>query len=157
MEFIGSVNILDGRLEADGNGGAQVDLGAASRVPAPHADGLERGAPVALLVRPEHIRLASAQPASNAVALRGIVSKIAHLGFVTHCTVRLPNGAELLAFRLNSVDGRGTEPIAERQDIFVSWDSADARLFLPTPRCDPSARRERASSSTQEKPHDRLH
>ena len=129
MEFIGSVNILDGRLEADGNGRAQVDLGGSSRVAATSADGLERGAPVALLVRPEHIRLAAAPPASNADALRGTVSKIAHLGFVTHCTVRLPNGAELLAFRLNSVDGRGTEPIAERQEIFVSWDPADARLF----------------------------
>ena len=127
MEFIGSVNILEGRL--DGDGGAQVDLGASARVAATGVDGLERGAPVALLVRPEHIRLAAAPPATATGALRGTVSKIAHLGFVTHCTVRLPNGADLLAFRLNSVDGRGTEPIAEQQDVFVWWDPGDARVF----------------------------
>ena len=133
MEFIGSVNVLEGRLVADGDGQAQVDLGAPGRVRAPPEHGLERGAAVALLVRPEHVRLSAAPPASNATALQGTVSKIAHLGFVTHCTVRLPNRLELLAFRLNSVDGRGTEPIAEGQGVFVWWEPTDARLFLADP------------------------
>ena len=133
MEFIGSVNILEGRLDADVDGRAQVDLGAPARVRAPATDGLERGAGVALLVRPEHVRVSAAPAPSGTAALQGTVTKIAHLGFVTHCTVRLPNGSELLALRLNSVDGRGTEPIAEQQGVFVWWEPTDARLFLAEP------------------------
>jgi spermidine/putrescine transport system ATP-binding protein len=134
MEFIGSVNVFPARIASAGAGSAQVDLDGLGPVVAFNPDALPVGADVALLVRPEHLRLAATPPATDASALSGIVAKIAHLGFVTHCTVRLANGHEVLAFRLNSVDGRGAEPLAQSQGVFLWWDQADARMFPATAR-----------------------
>jgi spermidine/putrescine transport system ATP-binding protein len=155
MEFIGSVNAFPGRCVALGNGRAQVELDGLGRVAAKaggsalapadsgvtHAANvaadaeLGAGAEVAVLVRPERIRIsampsaeASTAPADGVAPLAGTLAKIAHLGFVTHCTVRLSNGIEVLVFRLN-VDGSGTEVFAEGQRVFLAWDEADARMF----------------------------
>jgi spermidine/putrescine transport system ATP-binding protein len=129
MEFIGTVNAFEGccsRSAAKGDivsvefDGGHVVHGVANVA-------MNSGSPATLLVRPERIRLA-AQPADSGPALRGTVGKIAHLGFVTHCTVRLPIGRDVLAFRLN-VEGSRFDDFREGQAVFLSWQKSDAHVF----------------------------
>ncbi len=133
MEFIGSVNLLAGKAEAPA-GALAGDVGTV-RIPgvgvvqAQGAAAFTPGTEVVVLVRPERIRLALTPPAATAGALEGIVTKVAHLGFVTHCTVRLTDGREMLVFRLNSVEGAGVDAPAEQQRAFLWWDACDARAY----------------------------
>ena len=180
MEFIGSVNSLAGRVAhvAQGEPG-WVDLPGMGRMPAQPASGLAAGDAVALLVRPERVRIAAAtEGAADAVgdegaaravkgaastasavgapgpALAGTLAKVAHLGLVTHCTVKLDNGPDVLAFRLNSVDGAsGTDP-AEGQRVFLWWSAADARAYPAYPPANaPSVRDESGASLLPSKLH----
>jgi len=136
MEFIGSVNAFEGRIARIDAGRAMVTLdgvgpmGAHSETPAVVGD------PVAVLVRPERIRMSATAPADNAPALAGTLEKVAPLGFVTHCTVRLPSEQEVLVFRLNSLDGSGSEIFAEGQRVFLWWDHTDGRMFPANTRID---------------------
>ena len=56
-------------------------------------------------------------------------TKVAHLGFVTHCTVRLANGQQVLAYRLNSVDGAHADVPVEKQRTYLWWNEADAWAY----------------------------
>ena len=123
MEFIGTVNVFNGRKATD----AGVDLPGLGRMPAQGAQDLPAGSDAAVLVRPERVHLSAQAPAGP--ALEGTLTKVAHLGLVTHCTVRLANGQELLAFRLNSIDGGPVDGPVEQQRTFVWWNEADARAY----------------------------
>jgi len=125
MEFIGSVNAFAGRIA----GIAAVDLDGLGRVFARGGPALAAGTRVTLMVRPERMRLGAQQPSSIASTLIGTVLKIAHLGFVTHVTVRLDNASEVLVFRLHDVGTDDSDAPAEGQRVFLWWDASDARMF----------------------------
>jgi spermidine/putrescine transport system ATP-binding protein len=149
MEFIGSANAFAGRIAGaapavssgaaptGGSGGATsatagiaaVDLDGLGRVFARADPALTVGARVTLMVRPERMRIGAGQRSSNAAALAGTVVKLAHLGFVTHVTVRLHDACEVLVFRLHDVDTDDTDTLAEGQRVFLWWDASDARMF----------------------------
>ena len=76
----------------------------------------------------------------------GTLEKIAHLGFVTHCTARLSSGHEVLVFRLNNPDGGGSETFAEGQRVFLWWDHADGRMFPANTRIDSTGTPQAAST-----------
>jgi len=124
MEFIGTVNVFHGRVDG---GGAGIDLNGLGCMPAQGLQGLAAGSDAALLVRPERLQLSASRP--HAAALEGTIEKVAHLGFVTHCTVRLVNGQPVLAYRLNSVDGGRTDLPDEKQRAFLWWNQADAWAY----------------------------
>ena len=136
MEFIGSVNAFDGRVAVLVDGRAQVEIADGARIDAPADGALGAGAAVSVLVRPERIRMSATAPAAELSVLAGTLEKIAHLGFVTHCTVRLSSGHEVLVFRLNDPDGSGSETFAEGQRAFLWWDDADGRMFPANTRID---------------------
>ena len=134
MEFIGSVNIFNGRVV---NAQGEVDLDGLARVRAQGSETFTPGTEVSVLVRPERIRICAEASAATVPPLRGIVSKVAPLGFVTHVSVRLAHGGEVLAYRLNGglndgsngAIGAGEAPPAEQQPVFVWWDAADAHAY----------------------------
>ncbi len=130
MEFIGSVNIFNGRVA---NAQGEVDLEGLGRVHAQGGSAFTPGTEVSVLVRPERIRMSAVASAAPVRPLKGIVSKVAPLGFVTHCTVRLEHGGELLSYRLsgglNGAGDAGAELLAEQQQVFLWWDVADARAY----------------------------
>ena len=128
MEFIGSVNIFQGTV-ALGEAG-WVDLPGLGRMPAQATNLQASGTQVSLLVRPERIRIAPSGDGTPQRPLAGTLVKVTPLGFVTHCTVRLDNGQDVLVFRLNSVDeGASSLAVAEQQRVSIWWSSADARVF----------------------------
>ena len=146
MEFIGSVNAFEGRVASTEAGCAAVALDGAGPVAA-HAEGpVAIGDRVAVLVRPERIRMSATAPAAGVPSLAGTLEKIAPLGFVTHCTVLLSNGAEVLVFRLNNPDGSGSEIFAQGQRVFLWWDHTDGRMFPANTRIDSTGTPQAAST-----------
>jgi len=127
MEFIGSANAFEGVASTDGTGG--LDVPGLGRIPAPVIEGHAAGEPFALLVRPERMQLAGSPDRAAPGALPGSVSQVADLGSVTHCTVRLDNGQEVLVLRLNRPDADSRLAVAERDNVLVWWSPDDARVF----------------------------
>jgi spermidine/putrescine transport system ATP-binding protein len=130
MEFIGSPNVFAGRVERLGDGEVDVAIPGVAVVRARHAgSGLGVGAAAAVLVRPERVRLSATPPAAPAAPLPGQIAKIADLGFISHYFVRLADGQEVLAYRLNGVEGEAMDRIDEGQKVYLWWDEQDARAF----------------------------
>ena len=130
MEFIGSPNVFAGRVERLGDGEVDVAIPGVAVVRARHAgSGLAMGAAAAVLVRPERVRLSATPPAAPAAPLPGQIAKIADLGFISHYFVRLADGQEVLAYRLNGVEGEAMDRIDEGQKVYLWWDEQDARAF----------------------------
>ena len=134
MEFMGSPNVFAGRVERSGDGGADVAIPGVGVVRARHAgSGLEMGAAATVLVRPECVRLSAAPVAAPAAPLPGQIAKIADLGFISHYFVRLADGQDVLAYRLNGVEGGTTDRFDEGQKVYLWWDEQDARVFAAGP------------------------
>jgi spermidine/putrescine transport system ATP-binding protein len=113
-------------------GTVDVEVEGVGRLRAAVDDLVAPGAPgsrVAVLVRPERILIGTTAPDGAANAVAGRLEKVAHLGFVTHCSVRLPNGTELLAFRLHDVAGSDARTPREGERVVLSWQAGDARVF----------------------------
>ena len=134
MEFIGTVNSLAGRV-APGEPG-WVDLPGLGRMPAQGVEGVAAGTEVALLVRPERVRFAARPDTASVKPLAGRLAKAAQLGFVTHCSIRLDNGPDVLAYRLEGDEGAGGTLPSEGQPVFVWWHAADARAYRARPAFD---------------------
>jgi spermidine/putrescine transport system ATP-binding protein len=130
MEFIGSPNVFMGRVARLAGGGVEVELPGVGLVRGRDAGGLTAGAPVALLVRPERVRVSAGPPGAAAAPLTGHITKVADLGFLAHVFVRLPDGKDALAYRLNDA-GAAAAPgrLEEGQRVYLWWDEKDARVF----------------------------
>ena len=78
-------------------------------------------------------RSCASSAAPGAAGLDGELVRSVGMGFVTHVTVRLASGDELLAYRLNDAAGRdstaGREALRAGQRVRVAWDEDDARVF----------------------------
>ena len=133
MEFIGSPNVFAGRVERLRDGEADVAIPGVGAVRARHEGGLGIGAAAAVLVRPERVRLSATPPAPPATPLPGQIAKIADLGFISHYFVRLADGQEVLAYRLNGVEGGTRDRFEEGQKVCLWWDERDARVFAAGP------------------------
>ena len=135
MSFIGSVNVLAGRMAAGGDvelpGLGLVPAAATAATPPP-------GQPVELLVRPEHVHLSADPGAAPQPPLRAQLLKTARLGFITHCTLRLADGRELLAYRLDGAPALPPAAGGEPASVSLWWDRADARAW-PAAAAAPSA------------------
>ncbi len=124
--FIGESNLLEAAFEsiADQTGLVRVD---GSVIPACRADsvaGLAPGSPVRIMVRPEKIRLLTAE------GLTGTLESHAYLGETTRWTIRLDGGQEVSALEQNSGDATlARKRIGER--VAISWEPDCAVVLRP--------------------------
>jgi spermidine/putrescine transport system ATP-binding protein len=115
-DFIGSTNLLHGRLEADG--WARLDSG--DLAPVAH-EGLATGTTVELSVRPESIALV---PPSAEGAIRGTVEQAAYLGTTISYQVRTPGGLSMTV--LTPKTGIRL-PVGS--DVAVTWSPSEALVL----------------------------
>jgi len=121
-------------VERIAGGGAAVAIPGVASVRARYVgSALATGAAATVLVRPECVRLYAAPPAPPAAPLSGRIAKIADLGFVSHYFVRLAHGQDVVAYRLNGVEGGTTDRFEEGQMVYLWWDEQDARAFAASP------------------------
>ena len=130
-EFIGSVNLIEGRILEDEND--YVTIGSpALEFPAYVGHGVTgfEGQEVALAIRPEKIQVDKDDPAQPHNKVHGIIEDIAYFGSHSVFHVRLPGGTKLLANMINS-QRWASEKFTWNDPVWLSWDD-QAGVVLTT-------------------------
>lgn len=128
-DFIGDVNIIEGRATANGDETYQVDW-AEGQAPltATSATGFSNGQTCHLAIRPEKVTISVDRPADAINAVQGKVHDIAYLGNLSTYHVALPNGTIIKAQTAN------TRRISRRSftwedPVWLSWTATAAVLL----------------------------
>jgi putrescine transport system ATP-binding protein len=117
-DFVGDVNLFEGRL---GDDGLSVEGTAAGRLRVAAKSAAEPGQVVWVAVRPEKLRIAREQPAAgldNSVA--ATVVDIGYLGDTSLYKLRIRDGSQVKA-ALANVGGRADAALAVDQPVWLSW------------------------------------
>jgi spermidine/putrescine ABC transporter ATP-binding subunit len=117
--FIGTSNILSGRVQSMDATTAILESGVNESVTVPDAIGVRPGEELDLTVRPEKIVLSADPPESGLCGLRGRVMEVVYLGTSTQYAVRTAEGADLLAFLQNASDSN--DVAARGDDVYLTW------------------------------------
>ncbi|PDT18509.1 polyamine ABC transporter ATP-binding protein [Rhizobium sp. J15] len=121
-DFIGDVNIFDGKVAASGNGAVEISVESGFTIRSAAAETPAIGNAVGFAIRPEKIRVTRAAPANASVnSVKGEIWDIAYLGDMTVFHIKLPSGKVVRASSLNaqrSVD----DPFGYDQDVWISFD-----------------------------------
>jgi spermidine/putrescine transport system ATP-binding protein len=117
--FIGTSNILTGRLERKGDAWALAGLGPDERVLVANAGDTREGQDVELAVRPEKIVLRTEQdpPPPGRTALRVKVDEVVYLGTSTQYRTVTGGGDVIAVYRQNASDTPGADVLAGQ----VGW------------------------------------
>jgi putrescine transport system ATP-binding protein len=125
-DFIGNINIFDGRTSVGGC--VQTDVGAIRVVPVPgHAE----GASVSVAIRPEKIDIAKTKSMMTANVFSGTVREIGYLGSYTSFMVELAGGKTVRVNTINHAHALG-QPGADitwGDTVYIGWD-ASASIVL---------------------------
>ena len=89
--------------------------------------GIEAGAPVELMLRPEKVRLNPPEDASL-IRVAGTVAHVVYLGAVTYLHVATPDG--VLIAMLPNAEGGAAQP-RPGQAVTIGWRVADMVCFAP--------------------------
>jgi putrescine transport system ATP-binding protein len=130
-DFIGSINMMEGRVVRTDTGVATIDLpDFGGTVAARAVVGLAEGAPVALALRPEKIAIARERPAGpNAV--EGVVEDLGYFGKDSLYRVRLASGRVLSVLSTNARRVAENERVAQWEDrVWLGFDPS-AAILLP--------------------------
>jgi putrescine transport system ATP-binding protein len=128
-QFIGDVNILEGKVADAGDGYAEIAPvadGTLFKAQAPN--GLAKGQQVWLALRPEKIRICLDTPASAVNAIQGKVIDIGYLGSISHYHVLTPSGQKLTALRANAAH-TVERTINWDDEVWLEW-PAEAGIVL---------------------------
>jgi putrescine transport system ATP-binding protein len=121
-DFIGSVNLFDGKLTEDEPDYVRVEC---TDLPAPvlvdHGISAPPDAPLWVAVRPEKIVLSRTAPGGADNWAEGVIREIAYLGDWSVYLVRLPSGREVRATLANSTR-KPEEQFEREQPVYLSWD-----------------------------------
>ncbi|SBW12809.1 putrescine transporter subunit: ATP-binding component of ABC superfamily [uncultured Alphaproteobacteria bacterium] len=121
-DFIGSVNLFDGRVTGEHDGQVFVhcdEVGATMAIA--HAEPLVAGTPVSVALRPEKMTVTDVKPESDVNVLRGVVSEIAYLGDVSIYYVALPNKT-LVHVQLTNLARHTSSPLTWEQEVWLTWE-----------------------------------
>jgi putrescine transport system ATP-binding protein len=122
-DFIGSVNIFEGRLIEDEPAYVRIaspELGGIIHVG--HGISAASDTVVWAAVRPEKIHMSTEAPAGTDNVARGAVQDIAYLGDLSIYLVKLPTGKVVRVTQPNT--SRHAEAITWDQQVYLSWDES---------------------------------
>jgi putrescine transport system ATP-binding protein len=128
-DFIGEVNLIEGRVVEAGAAGIVVESTTAGRLRASAAPTAKAGDSVTIALRPEKLRISHDTPASSSAnCVAGQVWDIGYLGDLSIYQVRLDNGTVLKAAAAN-VTRLIERPIGWDDRVWLTW-SPDAGVVL---------------------------
>ncbi len=122
-DFIGSVNIFEGRLIEDEPAYVRIaspELGGIIHVG--HGISAASDTVVWAAVRPEKINMSTEAPTATDNVARGAVQDIAYLGDLSIYLVKLPTGKVVRVTQPNT--SRHAEAITWDQQVYLSWDDS---------------------------------
>ncbi len=128
-DFIGESNFLDGRVAEDGQG-TRFELSNGTVVPTPTNAGAARNGRVALMIRPESVRVGDDAPAgaTPAVVIGGRATNVAFMGNHTRITVQTDAGI-LVALRFHGEsDEQAVEEEMLDREVHVWWDPRESTV-----------------------------
>ena len=125
--FIGTSNLLTGKLARIDDGSGLIEAGVGERIIVPlRGIAVSVGDDLELTVRPEKITLA-ASPGAAGCALRGTVTDVVYLGTSTSFTVAASTGADMVVFQQNSA---AAGPVLSRgEQVWLSWEPGHSFLI----------------------------
>jgi putrescine transport system ATP-binding protein len=120
-EFIGSVNLIEGRIKDDEKDFITIASPALdSLIYVGHGVTGFEGQEVALALRPEKVQVDKDEPAQPHNKVRGIIEDIAYFGSHSVFHVRLPGGTKILANMINS-QRWASERFTWNDPVWLSW------------------------------------
>ena len=125
-DFIGKMNLFEGRVAGTGSGGVQIDVKGLNRVAVPFSG--SASGDVGIAVRPEKVTVTREEPAADRIRIRGRVREVAYYGDESHIFVENPTGVVINANLPN--DRRSTTPsVAIGDELWLSWTPADTLVL----------------------------
>jgi spermidine/putrescine transport system ATP-binding protein len=120
--FLGTSNIIAGRLVRRGDGFGLDGLGPDERVLVAEAAGVREGQQAEVAVRPEKmvLRAVDDPPPPHHCALRGTVTEVVYLGTSTQYRIRSDGGARVAVYKQNVATSPGTD-VQAGQVGWLSW------------------------------------
>jgi putrescine transport system ATP-binding protein len=130
-EFIGSVNLLEGKIKDDEKDFITIAIPALEHLAyiGHGVTGFE-GQEVALALRPEKVHVSKEEPEQPHNKARGTIEEIAYFGSHSVFHVRLPSGIRLMANMINSRRW-ASEQFTWNDQVWLSWDD-EAGVVLTT-------------------------
>ena len=118
--FIGTSNLLDGRIKSVSGDVAVLSYGEDERVLVPVSGAMKIGDSLEVSVRPEKIDLSREAPTGNGISvLSAVVTEVVYHGTSTNYTVKTSAGPDLVVFDQNAYSA---EDLAEPGDpVYLSW------------------------------------
>ncbi len=118
-DFIGNVNLMDGRLTEDHPDRVIIDCEDCSHLVGHGITGTE-GMAVSVAVRPEKIRLAREEPAGPHNRVQGTVKDLSYFGSFTVYHLKLPSG-QVLKISQSNVDRHRDDELTWGDAAWASW------------------------------------
>lgn len=125
-DFIGKMNLFEGRVAGAGNGRVLVDVRGLPRLAVPFTG--NASGDVGIAVRPEKVAVSREEPAGDRIRIRGRVREVAYYGDESHIFVENPTGVVITANLPN--DRRSTTPsVAIGDELWLSWMPEDTLVL----------------------------
>ena len=119
-DFIGSVNLFDGRVVEDRPDQVRIDSpGAGCRLFIDYGVSVTPGSPVAVAVRPEKIRISRTGSGEDENNAAGRIEEVAYMGNLSVYRVALRTG-KVVQVTMPNLD-RDTEQFSAGESVFVNW------------------------------------
>ena len=128
-DFIGSSNVLAGRVIEAGEAAVAVQLAGGERVRIPRTPGLRAGLVASVVVRPDRIEVTDGAVPEGWNALGGRVVKVSYLGTHLQIVVRTPDGVEITAHRRSPTPSDGARLPEVGALVHVTWQAVHSLGF----------------------------
>jgi len=125
-DFIGKMNLFEGRVSGVQNGNLQIDIKGLDRVVVPFTG--SASGDIAIAIRPEKVKLGKDDPGGDAVRLRGRVTELAYYGNESHVYLENRTGTPVSVNLKNAT--RTTLPsISVGDELWMSWAPSDTLVL----------------------------
>jgi putrescine transport system ATP-binding protein len=125
-DFIGSVNLFEGRVEAAAPDAMRVATEDAGPMIVPPQPGLRAGQTVWIALRPERITLTRGEP-DTVNRLRVVVEEVGYRGNLSTYRIRLAGGRLVTLTQSNRL--RDEDPITWDETVWASWQPMACRVL----------------------------
>jgi spermidine/putrescine ABC transporter ATP-binding subunit len=128
-EFIGSMNFIEGTLDAGKNGSAKVNARTGTFVVPAGEEKVQKGEKVFLAIRPEKLMLSETKPGNGGNAIEGTVTSVTYLGDRSHFLVRVEGAERPFAVAMQNAQRASSSVGLENSKVWLTW-PAEAGLLL---------------------------
>ena len=126
-DFIGSVNLFEGRVDAAAPDAMRIVTDDAGPVIVPPQPGLRAGQTVWISLRPERVALTRAEPQTQN-RQQALVEEVGYRGNLSTYRIRLASGRLVAASQSNRL--RDEDPISWDETVWASWQPLACRVLV---------------------------